>query len=377
MNPGSSARASLALSLVPGVGPVLFGRLVSTFGGAAKVFGAGPALWREVEGVTPRAASALAAFNQWNEVDRQLESAARLGFTVLAYEDDLYPALLRNALGAPPVLFLRGAFTNEDRSAVAIVGTRHPDAYGLRAAADLAGELAARGVTIVSGLANGIDQQAHRAALDRGGRTLAVLGCGLDVDYPSKSAALREQIAAHGALVSEFPPGTEPLPENFRRRNRVISGLSKGVILVQGGARSGALITARYALEQDREVFCVPGSIYSERSEASHQMLRQGAILVERAEDVLGVLWPALVPAVKSAAGTAARATPEPAGELRPELTPDERRIFERVVPGEVVDRDTIVSRAGLDAAHAAPLLVGLEIKGLLKARPGGLYTRA
>jgi len=377
MTPGPSARASLALSLVPGVGPVLFARLVSRFGGAAKALEAAPALWREVEGVTARTLSGLSAFSQWNEVDRQIESAIALGMDVLAYEDPLYPVLLRNAPGAPPVLFLRGAFAPEDQAAVAIVGTRHPDAYGLRAAAELAGELAARGVTIVSGLANGIDQQAHRAALERGGRTLAVLGCGLDVDYPSKSAALREQIAGRGALISEFPPGTQPLPDNFRQRNRVISGLSKGVLLVQGGARSGSLITVRYALEQDREVFCVPGSIYSERSEAPHLMLRQGAIPVERAEDVLAVLWPALAAPSKAEGPPARTDAQSRSGGPQLELTPGEREIFDRLVPGEMVDRDTILFRAGLDAAHAAPLLVGLEIKGLLKARPGGLYTRA
>lgn len=208
--------------------------------------------------------------------------------------DPQYPALLKELWPQPPRLSYRGGVIPEDRAAVAIVGTRTPSYYGIAMAEQLAADLAGAGITIISGLARGIDSVAHRAALQAGGRTIAVLGSGLDRIYPPEHAALAEAIARQGAVLSEFPPATEALPRHFPQRNRLISGLSLGVIVVEATERSGSLITAEWAAEQNRLVFAVPGNVLSASFRGTHQLIRDGAILIERAQDVLEALEPQL-----------------------------------------------------------------------------------
>ena len=279
----------------------------------------------------------------------------------VAIDDAAYPAALRTIADPPPVLYVRGTVRPGDARAVAVVGTRRASAYGVQAARHLAGGLARNGVTVVSGLARGIDAVAHDAALLAGGRTLAVLGCGVDVTYPPEHRRLAERIVGSGALLAEVPPGTPPLRFHFPRRNRIISGLCAGVVVVEGREDSGALITACAALEQGRDVFAVPGPIFDPRTAAPHGLLRDGAAPVTRVEDILNALgWPV-----------------EHAGlpDAVPALEGEEERVFAHL---ELTPQtpDAIAARSQLSAAAVARSLVALECRGLVMALPGQRYVR-
>ncbi|MDA1036065.1 MAG: DNA-processing protein DprA, partial [Chloroflexi bacterium] len=221
------------------------------------------------------------------EPARELERVRKAGVNVITWHDADYPPLLREIDDLPPILYVRGAFTPADPEGVTIVGTRRPTAYGREVAKHLAGELASAGATIVSGLARGIDGTAHRACLDAGGRTIAVLGSGVDVPYPPEHAKLMDEIAENGAVVSEYALGTKPEARHFPRRNRLLSGLSVATLVIEAGVGSGTLSTVRFALEQNREVLCVPGSIYSPSSRLTNQLIQEGAKLVMDVQDVL------------------------------------------------------------------------------------------
>lgn len=381
------ARAGVALTLVAGIGPILAQRLIDRLGSARAVFSSSPETLAKIEGIGPKAMAGLREFREWGRVDGHLAALEKLGGSLICYGQSAFPKALSEIPAPPTALFVRGEILESDTGrAVAVVGTRKPDAYGRRVARDLASGLAAAGVSVVSGLARGIDQEAHQAALDAGGRTIAVLGCGLDVDYPRGSAKLREAIAQNGALVSEFPPGMSPLPENFRRRNRIISGVSSGVVVVQGSRQSGAVITVGFALEQGRQVFCVPGPIYSEGSAAPHWFLKQGAAPVESAADVLEIFgWESnssdlAIPApVEGRPDDGAKKTKAPASPAGGEagLSESERMVIASLESHHPVHRDELLARVGLDAASGAPLLLSLELKGLIRAEAGGFYTRA
>jgi len=275
--------------------------------------------------------------------------------------DAAYPSPLRMIADPPSPLYVRGDVVSSDARAVAIVGTRRASAYGANVARVLGTELARAGVTVVSGLARGIDAAAHQGAIEAGGRTIAVLGCGVDVVYPPEHKRLLAQVVARGAAVSEHPPGTPPLRHHFPRRNRIISGLSLGVIVVEGRDDSGALITASAAAEQGREVFAVPGLIFDARSRAPHRLLQEGAKLVACVEDVLEELrLPALPLAV---------AAPEA------RLEGLEERVYAQV-DLEPAHIDQLAQRAGLPVGQVARSLLTLECRGLIEALPGQRYTR-
>ena len=232
---------------------------------------------------------------------KEIERAAEMGISFISQLDPVYPRALKETAGAPPLLYMKGRLIESDQAAVAVVGSRHPSIYGLEQASRLARELALGGVTVVSGLARGVDQSAHEGCLRvPHGRTLAVLGCGVDQIYPREHRRLFDMIAERGAILSEFPLGTEPLARNFPRRNRIISGLSLGVLVVEAHLRSGSLITARLAAEQGREVFAVPGPVDQWTSRGTHQLLREGAGLVENAQDIFEVVKPAFAALVPS-----------------------------------------------------------------------------
>ena len=288
---------------------------------------------------------------------------------VLALGDPAYPMRLRTIPDPPPVLFVRG--TLDASPAVAIIGSRRATPYGLAAAARLAADLAMARVTVVSGLARGIDGAAHQAALDGGGRTIAVLGCGADVAYPPEHRALAGAIAASGALVSEFAPGTPPLRGHFPRRNRLISGLALGVVVVEGMEDSGALVTVDYALDQGREVFAVPGSIFSRHSRAPHELLRQGARVVESAADVLHELGLAAAPerSGQVEGAGAGQADDHRSGADR------ETRLLSLLESGPR-SRDDIVTTSGWPAGDVAALISMLEIRGLIRTLPGQMVMR-
>lgn len=286
------------------------------------------------------------------------------GARLVTLSDTDYPARLREIAHPPLVLTVRGSLLGPDEVAVAIVGARRASAYGLRMARELAEGLAQAGVTVVSGLAAGVDAAAHRAALAAGGRTLAVLGTGIDRVYPAWHDELAGRVAEQGALVTEFPCGTAPLPFHFPRRNRLISGLSVGTVVVEGAERSGSLITARYALEQGRDVFAVPGPA-GVGHRAPHGLIREGAKLVTCAEDILEDIRPPLVPLLAARRVAVAEAT----------LTPAERRILEVLGPeGRHVDE--VIHAAAVPAETVLETLLALELRGLVAQLPGKRFQR-
>jgi DNA processing protein len=300
---------------------------------------------------------------------------------LIAIADDGYPAWLRAIADPPAVLYCDGQIEPRDRQAIAIVGARQATPYGLRATETLARELSGAGFTIVSGLARGIDAAAHRAALEAGGRTIAVLGCGLDVNYPPGHTSLHAEIAGSGAVLTEFAPGTPPWASNFPRRNRIISGLSLGVVVVEAAEDSGSLITARLALEQGREVFAVPGSIDAPLSRGPHGLLKQGAKLVETVDDIVEELLPQLelpltLPSPLTHCSRRAMGAP---GEGKfsdlPCLSEVEQVVL-AVMSRDPLHLDDLTERSGLTPAGVAGILLGLELKDVVRQLPGQRYVR-
>jgi len=323
--------AWIALKLVPGIGNVLGVGLVRAFGSPEAVLGARDADLQRV-GVRREVRAALRTFARWDEVEAQLARLDRVGGRLVTWQDASYPDLLRHIPDPPLFLHACGESDERDAFAVAMVGSRDASAYGRQMTAHLGEGLAARGITIVSGLARGIDAAAHEAALRAGGRTIAVLGSGIDVMYPSEHHRLSMQIARNGAVVSEYPMGTAPDAENFPGRNRIISGVSLGTIVVEAAERSGSLITARYAAEQGREVFAVPGSPLDPRAEGTNALIRDGATLCAAAEHVTSALAPLV--------------GREPPPD-RSAQEPDHRSAWDRRAFWDELDLDGLVPAAG------------------------------
>lgn len=342
----------VAFSHLDGLGPRRMEQLLRRFGQARAAWRASPAAWQEM-GLPAKLGEERGAIDP----ERAWQAVESAGLSVLTWQDPDYPALLRQIPDPPFVLYLRGRLQPEDSRALAVVGTRRPTPYGQEATRTLVHELVLHSLTVVSGLARGIDTLAHRAALEAGGRTLAVLGSGLDRLYPPDNRRLAELIAERGALVSEFPPGVEARKGHFPRRNRIISGLATGTMVVEAGERSGALITARLAAEQGREVFAVPGSIFSAQSAGTHQLMLQGAKPVRSAADVVGQ-GPFEVVASASAAGVA------PAGQLLQVLGAEPRHL------------NAIIQASGLPAAQVSSELVLLELRGLIRRVGANHYVR-
>ena len=360
--------AMLRLSLVMGVGPRIRRTLLDHFGSAQAVFEAAPSELRAVERVGPKLAERLIAARVRIDVEGELARCREHGVTVVMEPDPSYPGPLRQIHDPPGVLFVRGELKPDDALSIAIVGTRHATPYGLRQAERLAGSLARAGLTITSGLARGIDAAAHRGALAAGGRTVAVLGSGVMNIYPPEHNELAEQVAEHGAVVSESPPLFEPLAGSFPQRNRLISGLSLGVIVIEAGERSGALITARHAMEQGRDVFAVPGSVESRTSRGCHRLIRDGAKLVESADDVLEELGPLFEPAPRDEAPT----VHHPA-ELQ--LNEIEQKVLATIAT-EPTAVDHIVAQSGLPVPQVLSTLSVLEMRHLVRRLSGTMVAR-
>lgn len=357
--------ARWALGLVPQLGGVTLRELLAAFGSAVEAWEAPPHALREVPGISPRMAEAMRRFPRSRALHEEQARVSRAGMRVIVWGEAEYPRRLQDIPSAPPVLYLRGTLDPGDEVAVAIVGARRATAYGEAVAHELASELARRGLTIVSGLARGIDAAGHRGALEAGGRTLAVMGSGLDEIYPAEHRGLADRVAAAGALLSEFPLGTPPMRLHFPRRNRLISGLSLGVIVVEASVESGALITAHHALEQGREVFAVPGRVHARYSEGCNRLIKAGAKLVESWEDVLSEL----VPHLKR------RRVTRPAGPAPAGLTAAEQRVFDLLGEGPL-HIDALIGRAGLPGGRVASALVGLEMKGAVRQLSGKVFER-
>ncbi len=362
-------RAFLFLSFTPGLGPRKIKVLGEHFGGARAVLEAEPDALKEVEGVGPKLIASLVAARASTkiseEVEKEIERAGRLGITLLHLEHPSYPESLRNIYDPPPLIYIRGTLPPalSQTKAVGIVGTRNASQYALNLSLNFGKDLARAGVVVVSGLALGVDSAAHRGAVQsEGGQTVAVLGSGVDVIYPRQNQRLAEEILdAHGAVVSEYRIGSGPRATNFPGRNRIINGLSKGVLVVEGGLKSGALITAEFALEEGRTIFAVPGRVGDSKAAGTLALLKQGATMVQSAGDVLQEFgW--------REANTKENAVPltsleEPGRSLV-------RAIQERGSPL----LDDLMSATGKTTADLLPTLTLLELQGVVKQLPGGRY---
>ncbi|MCL4500347.1 MAG: DNA-processing protein DprA [Deltaproteobacteria bacterium] len=377
----------LALKCIPGVGPVLFQRLLARFGTPAAVFQARCEDVLGIKGVNRDLARDILGFRAWDRVEAELAKMAKEGVEVLLQTDPRFPARLKQIPYAPPLLFLKGTLLPQDDLALAVVGTRAASYYGLKTCRRLAGALAVRGVTVVSGLARGIDTAAHQGAMENSGRTLAVLGCGLDVVYPPENQKLYVQIPAQGALISEFPLGTPPEAKNFPIRNRIISGLSLGVVVVEAGLKSGTGITVRYALDQGREVFAVPGPIDSPTSLGPHRLIQDGAKLVQDPEDIFSELpglakgkgqrplfgAPGRVKETPAAGGGGP--TPATIPPAAPPFSPTPEDPLLALLGSDPLPLEEIVRTTRLATSEVLSRLTILELEGLIRELPGKRYV--
>ena len=344
-----------ALKSVPLIGNVTFLRLISHFGSPERALAATARELAQVKGLSAAAAASLLSHDYHTFARAECDQLAASGARVVDILSESYPKLLLEIPDPPPYLYLVGELAGSE-PAVAIVGSRRATQYGLCTATRLARDLAACGVTVVSGMARGIDTAAHWGAVKAGGRSIAVLGCGIDVVYPPENGALSRAIAQQGGLLSEFPLGSVPLAENFPRRNRIISALSLGVVVVEAGEKSGSLITARFALEQGREVFAVPGNVTCAGSRGVNGLIKEGAKLVERVEDILEEL-----------------SLPAPGGVPGPpafSLTPKEAELYVLICRGPL-QIDDIIVQSELTAGEVSATLLGLELKGAIMRLPG------
>jgi len=366
--PTFDLESNLRLTLVSGVGPRIRQLLLERFGSAAAVFNAAPSELREVHGVGPKLCRSISRAREEIDVDEEIDLCRRHEFRMLLDSEPEYPRILREIPDPPGVLYVSGELQPRDAAAIAIVGSRHATHYGIAQAERLAASLARAGLTVISGLARGIDAAAHRGALGADGRTLAVLGSGLLNIYPPEHRELAAQVRASGAILSELALRSKPLQGTFPQRNRLISGLSLGVIVVEASDRSGALITARHAMEQGREVFAVPGRVDSRMSRGCHRLIRDGAKLVETADDVLEELGPLVAPAPK------ADGTPL----LRPaELLLNE--LEQQVLAAVALDPTTVdqmVERTKLPAQQVLSTVVVLEMRRLVRRVGGFTFAR-
>ena len=366
--------AWLAFARAPGLRVEQLLALIERHGSAPAVLDAGARAWREA-GIAEGTAEAMSAPDRIR-IDADRAWLATSGRTFVTVLSAAYPPLLRQLLDAPLALFVEGDASALCAPQLAIVGSRNPTVDGRETAEAFARALAECGLTITSGLALGIDGAAHRGALAGGGRTIAVLGSGPDIVYPPSHADLARQIAARGALASELPPGTPPRREHFPRRNRVISGLSLGTLVVEASDRSGSLITARLATEQGREVFAIPGSIHNPLAHGCHRLIRDGAKLVETARDILEELGP--LAGVATAATGVTQGMPTALSGTTPDLPePDpEYDILLEALGYEPASIDTLVRRSGLTIEAVSSMLLILELRGDVQTVPGGLFAR-
>ncbi len=354
----------VGLSSIPGVGRTTFRRLVERFGSPERALGAGRDDLQSVEGLPRKVVDSLCSFSWREQAAEELKKASDAGVAIITLDSPVYPACLRDTPDPPLYLYVKGTLRPEDENAVAIVGTRKPTHYGTTVTSRISSELSSSGVTIVSGMARGIDTQAHRGALAAQGRTIAVLGCGIDVVYPPENRDLMDRISRSGAVVTENAFGTKPEAGYFPARNRIISGLARGTVIIEASEDSGSLITSRYTLEQGRQLFAVPGNIGAPTSRGSNSLIKEGAILVEGAEDIL--------------AGLGVKRRPGAAGPGRrplPALTQEEETVF-RCVTYEAKHIDMIMSESRVSAGRLSGVLINLELKGLAKQLPGKYFIR-
>ncbi|HKR02495.1 MAG TPA: DNA-processing protein DprA [Pyrinomonadaceae bacterium] len=372
-------REWIALNMTPGIGPRAAAKLLERFGSAEAVFGASRAELESLR-LRPEAIESIRAREFFEKADEEIARARAIDADVLLLDDGVYPALLREIFDPPITLYVKGAWSEcFERPCVAIVGSRRCSTYGQNTASMLARDLASRGVSIISGLARGIDAAAHRGALEAGGRTVAVMGTGLDQVYPRDHRKLAQEILdAGGALVSEFPLETPPAPQNFPYRNRVISGLSLGVLIVEAAENSGSLITARLAMEQNREVWAVPGNITSRNSFGTNYLIKgAGAKLVQQWQDVASELPPEIAARLlppepkKTEKGLVEQLSLVPEG-----LSETEQAVFKLLSSDDPTHIDTLVQDSRLSITELTSVLLSLEMRELIRQLPGKCFIR-
>jgi DNA processing protein len=359
----TDARYWIGFNLVPRIGPAKVQRLLEHFGDLAAAWNAN-AFDLARAGLDRRALENLLQTREQIQLDAEMEKIARAGVRVMTIQDSDYPRLLAQVPLPPPVLYVKGALTPQDEWSVAVVGTRHASPYGREITRQIVSDLVASQITIVSGLARGIDAEAHRAALDAGGRTIAVLGCGVDVVYPPEHAKLAQTICEHGALISDYPLGTQPEAGNFPPRNRIISGLALGTLIIEGDDSTGARITIEYALEQDRETFAVPGNVFQRTTRAPNKMIQRGeAKLVTCANDILEELNLTMIKEHQ---------------EVRAVLPVNETETaLLKYLSAEPIHIDELRRETGLPIATVSSTLAMMELKGLVKQTGGMNYISA
>ena len=394
------------LSIIPGVGYQTIRRLLTAFESAQRALDATLEELTQVEGLTANISQQLVSGKSRVSVDQELELIEAHNCHLLAINDSTYPMLLKEIADPPPLLYVRGELGQPDAPSITIVGTRSPTNYGKTISRQLSQQLAESGITVISGFARGIDTCAHQGALQANGRTIAVLGNGLSQIYPAENRELADKIMKSGALISEFPMTVPPFPKNFPRRNRVVSGMSSGTVVVEASIRSGSLITARHAAEQGREVFAVPGQIFSNQSKGSHQLINQGAKLINAIDDIWEAfpnrrLTPSLtsppiqlpldqndsargrvnsnlfaeVSARDTSIGSTGTSSENPSVQATQQLSTDERAILEAIgVPCSHIDQ--IARTTALPMNKVSSALVMLELKGIVQQMPGKQFAR-
>ncbi|MGD9817852.1 MAG: DNA-processing protein DprA [Desulfomonilaceae bacterium] len=360
----------LALDRAPFVGPITIAKLISAFGNPQSVFEADPEMVRNKVSISSRVVDALVNYKPDEyQIRKDIDTLNNLGARIITRWDPDYPSNLNHIYDPPALLFVRGNLKPEDEQAIAVVGSREHSNYGAKVTSMITRDLSCAGICIVSGLARGIDTICHISALDAGGRTIGVLGCGLDIYYPRENRSLIEEMAEKGVVISEFRPGMEPLKTNFHRRNRIVSGLCKAVLVVEASRRSGSLITVNHALDQGRDVFAVPGNVLHERSRGTHYLIKQGAALTENAQDVLTSVFP-----TKNASAVDA-SKPLKSKISGIELSDLAQHVSE-CVDEDPITVDTICQLSGLEVRKVLAALMELELLGLIRQSPGKVFSK-
>lgn len=361
MNVESTLKHWLALSRVKGIGRFPIAEILERFGTIEAVFAGSKAV---LDAYATGFAAPIKAFDDWGWVDREIALVKEAGARVVPFDDPEYPPLLREIPDAPALLYFKGGRCDYEAPSVAIVGTRRPTHYGLKVSETLARDLASAGVTIISGMARGCDTYAHRGALSVGGFTVAVLGTGVDVPYPGENAKLYNEIIEKGLVVSEYPMGTPPVGYNFPKRNRIISGVSDGVVVAEAPLRSGALMTARLSLDYNREVLAAPGQITSGRSAGTNRLIKEGAAIVTSVDDIFEALSITVSPREENDAQKGKR-----------EIAGDELLVW-KALKDEALHIDDIAGVTSLSAAKASAVLLQMELKGLVRQETGKKFSK-
>jgi len=359
----------IKLNMIPGVGSQTYRRLVEYFGSPKAVLNASLEEFEIVRGITTSVCHEIVNYRENIFIDREMELIERHNCDVITIEDDTYPFNLKNIYDPPPIIYIKGEINPNNSRAISVVGSRNATQYGKSVAEWISNQLASQGIMVISGMAHGIDTAAHNGALDFGGNTIAVVANGLDIVYPPENIRLYERIINSGAVISELPMGTKPHRAHFPKRNRIISGMSLGTIIVEASSKSGALITADFALEQGREVFAVPGQIFSEPSKGTHELIKQGAKLVDSIEDIINEL-----PSHSYQTSEEGKINDEDA-KVEAQLSQDEKAIW-NVIKLSPIHIDDISRQSNLPIYKVSSVLVMLELKGLIRQLAGKMFVR-